>query len=172
MDTSEQYIKMSDCPEIQGLSPNEDSDMKEWEGSVFWLPDEDKIAFLHTDNDTRWVMIGSYSALKEGCIWLPRQDQLQDMVLPICEARVEKREYADAFSELVEIFWDAFASKEPYEGASFYPPEWAKSDDFLSSKRLIKFTSMEQLWFAFYMFESHNKVWDKDKWEDIKYHPT
>ena len=68
MDTSEQYIKMCDCPEIQNgyLYDNGDfffdtkkKDVGVFHGKLVWLANLD---------------------MKENKIWLPRQDQIQKMM--------------------------------------------------------------------------------------------
>lgn len=73
---------------------------------------------------------------KEDGIWLPRQDQLQRMVRLHKALDSEKSRIASLLSR----FW-----------------QW-----YLNSTG--DFTSMEQLWLAFVMFELHGKIWN-DKWE-------
>jgi len=62
MDTSETYIKMCDCPEIQGLRPFRDDYYCELREGI--------------------VRYGDFVSSTNGAtlIWLPRQDQLQIMV--------------------------------------------------------------------------------------------
>ena len=55
MDTSETYIKMCDCPEIQELMPR-----------------------VHSQHE--FYKTGDI-VMKKPFVWLPRQDQLQEMVL-------------------------------------------------------------------------------------------
>jgi hypothetical protein len=71
-------------------------------------------------------------------VWLPRQDQIQEMLgatLP-----------TELLSRLLNWF------KPPELFAGIKPPD------------ILQFTSMEQLWLSFYMWECHSKVWDGDKW--------
>jgi hypothetical protein len=91
-------------------------------------------------------------------IWLPRQDQLQEML---------EDKYSN-LDKLVEAFWNAFAWFTKHEGASFYPPEWAFNNNFPPEQNWIKFTSMEQLWLAFVMSEKFNKYWNGDNWVESK----
>jgi len=118
MDTSETYIKMCDCKEIQELC--------QWdmEKDFFWLiPIPDK----------------NFPLVKT--VWLPRQDQLQEMV----------SEYP--------AHWVAFLNWSErdypikvYDGQERQPlPFW-------------HFQSMEQLWLAFVMKEKFGKLWDSDNW--------
>ena len=70
-------------------------------------------------------------------LWLPRQDQLQEMV-------EWKR-----LEQLQDTFI-GFDNRQPWAGkADSTPP------------------SMEQLWLAFVMKEKHDKTWDGDKWGNI-----
>ena len=74
MDTSREYIKMCDCPEIQGT--------------------------IHDWRDRK-----SWSALieeRDEFIWLPRQDQIQDMLQPI-----ELHELLDMCGNGSGIMWEA-----------------------------------------------------------------
>ena len=73
-------------------------------------------------------------------IWLPRQDQLQEM---FPKDRIERPFYW--FSEgMIDSFGDYGITNEGlyYEG----------------------FSTWEQLWLAFVMKEKYNKVWDGEKW--------
>lgn len=71
--------------------------------------------------------------------WLPRQDQLQEMVLP-------NTENADRLGSFLSRFW-VFCS-------CFYQGELT----------FEVFTSMEQLCLAFVMKENYNKIWNNEDW--------
>jgi len=66
-------------------------------------------------------------------IWLPRQDQLQEMCAPPLDI-------------LVVEFW-----------------QWIPHEQVA-----VKYTSMEQLWLAFVMWELYGKIWDdgKEEWAE------
>jgi hypothetical protein len=67
-------------------------------------------------------------------VWLPRQDQLQEMVI-----------------ENYATFWDlaiAFSNVLIGENASYFE----------------KFASMEKLWLAFIMLEKHKRKWNDGEW--------
>jgi len=67
-------------------------------------------------------------------VWLPRQDQLQEMVI-----------------ENYATFWDlaiAFSNVLMGENTSYFE----------------KFDSMEKLWFAFIMLEKYKKKWKEEEW--------
>ena len=64
MDTSKEYIKMCQmAKEIQKLKPSPES-----------------VEILKWDNDEHRFIIGDYYDFEEGAIWLPRQDQLQEII--------------------------------------------------------------------------------------------
>jgi len=71
-------------------------------------------------------------------IWLPRQDQLQEMV----------GEYPDCFHK----FNNWLESWQGFE------------DDKAKTEYVGQFNSMEQLWLAFVMKERYNKVWNGEDW--------
>jgi hypothetical protein len=73
-------------------------------------------------------------------VWLPRQDQLQEMAFD---------------EELLEDNNDNFISWL-WGGTLHY--------DYLSSQYLL-FNSLEQLWLAYVMKIKFNKIWDKQKEE-------
>lgn len=95
---TENYIKMCEkAEEIQKLKPKgiwhlhydpehqNDPDRLDNRdylyNSFYYLPREDKMAILKWDNDEEHPIIGNYYDNTEGAIWLPTQEQLQEMVL-------------------------------------------------------------------------------------------
>lgn len=126
MDTSKEYIKMCDCPEIQSYKRTLDfCDYYAYYQLDFW----------QTTNFT----CGS-SLLGKGNIWLPRQDQLQEMV---------KYAYKDIKIEVdikLNRFWNWYREMQ------------------VKIKGSHPFASMEQLWLAFVMKEKYNKIWDGKEW--------
>ena len=97
----------------------------------------------HIDGqETIWVVYDTgnddYEDLDWGTIWLPRQDQLQEML--------EEK----SLPHLAWLF-DKFCNPNPLH--PYY------KDCQVSAK-----TSMEQLWFSFVMKENHNKVWSGTEW--------
>ncbi len=77
-------------------------------------------------------------------VWLPRQDQLQEMLGFNTVATVNNQWYGGGPLGLIQAF-----------------------NHFISSLRTdeIAFRSMEQLWLAFVMKEKHNKMWDGELWK-------
>ena len=125
MDTSEQYIRMTDCPEIQDCRPD-------IQGLV-WCT-----GICHEKLDTYWQKPGPLvfpGPNSRKVVWLPRQDQLQDMV--------RHHHRCDIQSWLVEDF-----------------ASWCRNRRSLIARE----TSMEQLWLGFVKHDKFEKVWDEEAW--------
>jgi hypothetical protein len=100
MDTSKEYIEMCDCPEIQGrwhelLSTGDETDV----GIVCGFEE------YYSDDDTWELKIDDSYFKSKNLIWLPRQDQLQDMV--------------DSKQSIFFYNNKAFTLKENFEGRSY-----------------------------------------------------
>lgn len=142
MDTSETYIKMCDCAEIQDIAKAQNFDSP---GNFF------------ADNRTYcwWFCCdcGTFADAKpnDSIIWLPRQDQLQEMAQSL----------HPAYSH-----WHILCGFTHW----VYPSCIADKDGFRASRNipLEQFTSMEQLWLAFVMQEKYNKLWDGKDWQSIE----
>ena len=125
MDTSPEYIKMCDCPEIQGKWQYRRGDWHAFREGDEWM----------TCCDTADNFIGFEGSC--GAVWLPRQDQLQEMVEALCGT------------------WEALL----VELSSWHSPWGALHNEYASS-----FKSFEQAWLAFVMHEKHNKHWNGEEW--------
>jgi len=125
MDTSKEYIKMCDNPEIQKL----------------WVKPAWGDFFNDSDGLT-YTCISIKNTLKymKEHIWLPRQDQLQDMVKYDSQG-----DEMDAYS-LIGWFNHYLENTVPA-----YPT--------------VK--TPEQLWLTFVMKELYNKTWDGKKWKTL-----
>ena len=137
MDTSDEYIKMCICPEVQ----------KQWK-----LPHDDQDYIYHyrtgfrlngnqvrpNDRDAGWVADEKVGFMNGQLIWLPRQDQIQEMYGWI-ETSIPSITLALRFTEFCDTEGDGNVD--------------------------IRKGSMEQLWLAFYMYEEHKKEWDGEKWK-------
>jgi hypothetical protein len=86
MDTSELYIDMClKAVEIQKLDPgskiyDEDEDREHELTSFYYLPHAHKVSVLKWDNDEGHYISGGYRDNQSDAVWLPRQDQLQEMM--------------------------------------------------------------------------------------------
>ena len=139
MDTSETYIKMCDCEEMQkAWKPSE------WDW-IYVIPEEDwEVKYIWNILPFEIADHGVYGPYIEenGClcdrgdkyIWLPRQDQIQEML-----------EFSAMRYGMFKVFCDWLDKNRLYIGL----------------KELI---TPEQLWLAFYMHEKHSMIWDGEKW--------
>ncbi len=129
MDTSKEYIKM--CEEAEEIQ-------ERWtwiKGDVF----ADEINQIHIlESGGHIMLMGTH--FPEGYIWLPRQDQLQEIVDYDNNPYVLNSEFMDFINVENEIMC---APREPI------------------------MNSMEQLWLAFVMKEKYNKKWNNKelKWQ-------
>ncbi len=142
MDISETYIKMCDCPEIQGRTFIQGDYYGYWyivEGET--LP--------HGNGWNIWVDSPEYDV--PGGIWLPRQDQLQEMVNTV-----------GILGQLRTLIdW----CDDPYGfGSMPFPWQFDKLEAW--HEHIESLTSMEQLWLAFVMKEKHGKTWNGKEWRD------
>ena len=132
MDTSKEYIKMCErAGEIQKLVPvNLQGHHYRWDNHIHIL-----------EGEYYYWKIEIHEIDKEK-IWLPRQDQLQEMV--------------GKYESCVISFFDYLKNNTG---------GWRDgSDGFADPDIYEKFTSMEQLWLAFVMKEKFNKTWNGKDW--------
>lgn len=147
MDTSEQRIKMCEkAVEIQASWKPKFSDImcSRDDGRIWGIASEGReyyVVNLLAGED--WFM-GRTVVYKHNTlaafIWLPSQDQLQEMVLG------SKYHGVHGLSAMIRDF------EEWNYGIGF---TWLSDGEF---------TSMEQLWLAFAQKELHGKVWDGEDW--------
>jgi hypothetical protein len=136
MDISEDYILMcSKAQEIQDNKPND----------------------FYTDNHN-YLSIGESSGKineidgmqeKGDIIWLPRQDQLQEML------------------KSVEWFYNENNPSGMMDSLYYIYMCCSSSNEFNYTEYVKQFKSFEQLWLSFVMNEKYNKIWDKNKQEWI-----
>ena len=144
MDTSETYIKMSDCPEIQKEARYIGDNMEElgnW--FAFYVTGKWQPPVIYTYGLCLPYERGDYA------VWLPSQDDLQKMIIDHTKLNLLR---------IIRVFNFWFESQisegefnDEYSFPKFYP---------------INFTSMEQLWLAFIMKEKYNKVWTNNEWRN------
>ena len=147
------YIKMCDCPEIQEKKPEFYHDPCYLEATFnkpIYVITKEEYAYVSDDIGTRQI-------------WLPRQDQLQEMVAgepyeTMLHGGISIQEKSDFISNL--------------PGILFFAYDWEFSESSLLLTYKQPFQSMEQLWLAFVMKEKHGKVWDGEGWikEEIHGH--
>lgn len=143
MDTSKQYIAMCDCPEIQDKWEFKQGDFYKDKVSLEVL-DEDVEGYT-TDNCQTYTREYLIQEIKDyEAIWLPRQDQLQEMLMN------EPYPKTPAIGRLQDL--TNFVHTTPY------CQEKSEEDEACHY-----FETLEQLWLAFVMKEKFNKHWD-DGW--------
>jgi len=130
MDTSKEYIEMCEkAEEIQGNHKIVSGD--------YFNDGEICAEVLEVENNEGYLIKSIYGKyfLPSECVWLPRQDQLQEMI---------NQDYLTGF------IYDLYE----------FSKEWLYHDNGND----LRFTSLEQLWLAFVMYEKFNKVWDGKEW--------
>ena len=115
----EQYISMCDTPEIQ-------DQWKPDSGSRSIVRDRDKLAFG----------IPGYFEYRSNYIWLPLQENIQEMLL-----------------EATGVPWEWFSLVEAMV-------MWAGN----RKHRIYASMNLDELWLCYYMRECHKKTWSKTGW--------
>ncbi len=140
MDTSEQYIKMCDCPEIQEQWKVEEGDWVAFCGDVkaiadyeIWALEKRELSDIECWNEVVVLMGGHFvdhfMEARECFVFLPRQDQIQEM-MGFHDFNFNQIEELRTFYEVTDIAWQTW----------------------------------EQLWFATYMHKCHKNNWDGKEW--------
>lgn len=155
MDTSPEYIKM--CEKAEEIQKSEPKYYPNNMGN--WYQNKLRNLFCFTCHsytpgtycqicgskltikEDGYISVGD-SAEEEDCIWLPRQDQLQEMV--------QSTEDDCAGDMLWRVIIEIDGSQVDYSGTV--------------SEYYHQFSTLEQLWLAFVMKEKYNKTWDGEKW--------
>ena len=131
---SQTYVKM--CESAKEIQAHRGRDEIQ-SGSYRFVEGEIQIAIGHVTG----ISVAKVPYATNNTIWLPRQDQLQEMIgnFETCKNALFSAGYNDnEYSE----YWD------------------------MPNKYWNKFTSMEQLWLAFVMREKYNKMWDGESWKE------
>ena len=137
MDTTEEYCKMCNCPEIQGewfQTKSEGDYFKLISGDRCWY--EDSGIELYPGEIHIFIDIIDLPE-NAAVLWLPRQDQLQEML-------------GDMDKCLELLYW--------WKEVPGQIGDFLYDDDDM-------FTTMEQLWLAFVMSNLHQKKWTGEAWE-------
>jgi len=130
MDTSRQYIDM--CIKAEEIQ-------KRWgvlPGDYVW--DRIDLVFPLSHNNITYIF--KDPRLLDMIFWLPRQDQLQDII-----------------SENWQVVWGDFHL-------------WIQDYDVPGTTRVdvLGLTSMEQVWLTFVMYELYKKEWRTGEWKGIQ----
>jgi len=138
MDTSEKYIEMCEkAGEIQQLRKK----AKDWDKGD-WYHHLVCGGNIHVVS----MKLNTWDITVQGSIWLPRQDQLQEIWMKHPEEHSDDARFEAKMDAFIYWLW----------GETF------KHNFYLSQYH--NFPSMEQLWLAFVMEEKYNKTWDGKEW--------
>ena len=136
MDTSEEYIKMVDIPEIQ---ENRKYDGGDW----FCMPEDGFSWALY--QPVRGMTKEEADKYFDGLLWLPRQDQIQEMMDLTNPNDWHSSMPSDEGHVLWVLFRDSLGNYIDFDYA----------------------ITGEQLWLGIYMWVEHSKTWDGTQWVDI-----
>ena len=136
MDTSKNYIRM--CQQAEEIQTQWKPSEGDWCLYKAFVP-KPYIGVL-SDLSLEVVLIYKEEARLNDYTWLPRQDQLQEMIFSHKECTLP--------SAMI---------KDPIKGIC----------RFIDKSCIGRFDSMEQLWLAFVMNENYRKIWNGYKWENI-----
>ena len=127
---------MCDCEEIQGEWEVKFGDMTD-DGIVVDLQKKDGEELIESISTETGA---GYMGGKDDCVWLPRQDQIQKMILnlPFTQGRALK-----PLCEMIDEF-------------TLFALEKICHEETLES--------MEKIWLEFYMWEKHKKRWSGERW--------
>lgn len=143
MDTSETYIRQCDCEEIQAIRQWDEFSIRLYQGDCYA---EDGIVKVETYGVYAGEQLLQDGGLHDNAkvIWLPRQDELQEMVSNEVTDYWELRSYP--LTKRLE-------RSEPFELLIY-------------GKELIEVTgaTIEQTLLKGLQKASHNKTWGGDKW--------
>ena len=161
MDTSKKYVKMCEhAIEVQGQHRKKEDDLFFHRSYIKILAsrlpgNHGCDTFLERHNEYNYKSKIRPKEWNDYCIWLPRQDQLQDIYWNERHSYIEKA--TDA--EVLDLYFDSL--KECYDLREEYIQEGYDYDHL---------KTMEQLWLAFVMKENYNKIWNGEDWitEEIK----
>lgn len=136
MDISKEYILM--CEKSKEIQEN---DGKKY-NNIYYDINNEKII-----NSYDYINC-SDKFLRLSLVWLPHQDQLQDII---------KDKYI-MLQDMILVFYDFSNSKYTYRKITGY------TNQTIGADRAYYFNSMEQLWLAFVMKEKYNKFWNGTDW--------
>lgn len=140
MDTSKEYINM--CKEAKEIQKDLFHNIPIY--SFCYLIDAKQIKILGSN------FLGRNIKDYMNVIWLPRQDQLQDMLLANNKNKIHLLQ--SFYMNLMEIKMNEHIETHQLQ-------KWVFDQvDYLN-------TTIEQLWLIFTMKENYNKIWKDKKWE-------
>uniref|UniRef100_A0A6H1ZAR5 Uncharacterized protein n=1 Tax=viral metagenome TaxID=1070528 RepID=A0A6H1ZAR5_9ZZZZ len=160
MDTSKEYIEMCQkAEEIQRdwLKHGTGGDfavptktISDYHG--FWKLQANRVYIVGNDGEYDLDIVDQDDINETGAIWLPRQDQLQEIFEVAMQEKVAKGEISSGDVGHVIFHFIEWLDKP-----------WGYME---LAKTLNGWPSMEQLWLAFVMKEKHGKIWAGEEWKE------
>ena len=136
MDTSKEYIKMCENWDLQ-------SDRVAQVGDYY-------VFSIRSGKDGEpFVITKGYSSDPNYYTWLPRQDQLQEIMEKHYEDRTTKLYLHYEFHNFLESKYLNISAQNA----------------FILLMNMFEDCSFEQLWLAFVMKEKHNALWTGEEWD-------
>ena len=150
MDTTKEYQDMCEAaPEIQSLWHKKYNKPL---GDFVYSPTHEQIFTIFDGVDGEYTrslkQIARHHPEINNCIWLPRQDKLQEML------NLQPHSFGKSYEikmSRINGYWKMVCKNDP-----------------LRYSFSMKSKSMEQLWLAFIMSEKYNKEWTSTEWVKIK----
>jgi len=148
MDCGKDYVKMcGKAEEIQLLHREEKhEDTGKWIAGDFWTTVFRDGVFTVCGYRDAWSDEPMYLHHPIECIWLPRQDQLQEMIKGAKHMHLLAYEFALYFHGNIDPLY-----------ANLGMDNYSVDAD----------NSMEQMWMAFIMKRKYNKIWDNENWKEV-----
>ena len=148
MDTSPEYIKQCEQAEEIQYQFNPDDHNCLWDFALKWDWDRnnEKYDGYIGYGGRKQQQFSTYDGYLWHCIWLPRQDQLQEMIETTSLWNINHR-YSRWLYDVNDDGVCDFHIRHIHENLK----------------------SMEQLWFAFVMAERYQKIWDGTEWIKVRY---
>lgn len=160
MDKSKQYIEMCDCKEVQSQWKVKQFDVTEDGHVVSLLNEKEKIIESISEDGV------GHCGATEDFIWLPRQDQIQEMM-------PQKMPGNLGMADCAKEWWAEEQHMFVFNLMNGLYKFFNGDNTIANSVKILGYNnksgfSFEQLWLAFYMHEKHNKKWNGEEWIDAK----
>jgi len=143
---TDNYIKIKMCEQAEEIQEVWRNPFRNKFGDLYWRGNKylmiPEACILNTDSHF----------IPEEEVWLPTQEQLQEMVLPIFLKRYStthalRNDSSFIYRMIIEKF-----------------QRWINRSSPSFDEYMAMFNSMNELWLAFVMHEKYNKIWTGEKW--------
>lgn len=99
-------------------------------------------------------------------IWLPRQDQLQEMIVQYYKTKRFTTDITSVFLSVAQWVYNSFGDDKTHPYTKKILGRKLSSDEFLSKYNKISLTrySPEMIYLSYFMLVAHNKTWNGENW--------